>query len=115
MNSKKYGFFSMGVPLLLTVVLVLMLTTFSLLSLSAARSGLERARLLAERTQCYYEADSQARLVLARLRAGEDPGLTVTAEEGLLHYRIPLGEDQSLWVTLRQEDLTVLRWQTVND
>lgn len=115
MKSVKYRVFSVGIPLMLTALLVLMFITFSLLGFSTARGDLERAELLAERTADYYSADNRARQVLRALETGADPGVEITAEEGLLHYAIPMNEGQSLWVTLSAEDLTVLRWQTVND
>lgn len=115
MKTPGFRVFSVGIPLMLTALLVLMFITFSLLGVSTARADLERSGLLAERTGSYYAADNRARQVLRALETGADPGVEITAEEGLLHYRIPMNEGQSLWVTLSEEDLTVLRWQTVND
>ena len=59
-KSGAPGFFTMGAPLLLTALLVLMFVTFSLLSLSSAREELRRGGLLASRNQAYYTACNQA-------------------------------------------------------
>ena len=116
-KSHAPGFFTMGAPLLLTALLVLMLVTFSLLSLSSAREEQRRADLLAQRSTAYYAACNQAEAVLDRLGSGEDPGTALEEQGDTLRFRIPMGETQSLSVTLRKENggYTVVSWTVENN
>lgn len=110
------GFFSMGAPLLLTVLLVLMLVTFSLLRLQGAKEELRRSRLLAERSEAYYSACNEAERVLAKLRAGQTPELPVETRGDTLTFRVRVSEDQTLTVALRKEanELRVVSWSVEN-
>lgn len=113
MKQRNKGFFSLGLPLLVTVLLTLLLVTFSLLTLNAARADRQRAELLGEHRRAYYDAGNRAEQVLARLISGEDPGTEVTAEGETLCYEIPIDEKQSLFVTLGQ-DFQILRWEAAD-
>ena len=116
-KSGAPGFFTMGAPLLLTALLVLMFVTFSLLRLSSAREELRRGELLASRNQAYYTACNQAERVLDRLTHGEDPGTALEEEGETLRFRIPMDVDQSLSVTARRENgiYTVESWTVENN
>ena len=111
------GFFTMGAPLLLTVLLVLMLVTFSLLSLSSAREERQRSRLLASRTDAYYAACNQAQTVIDHLSNGEDPGLPIDETGDTLRFYVPITDTQSLTVALRKEagGYTVTAWTVENN
>lgn len=110
------GFFTMGAPLLLTALFVLMLVTFSILSLSSAREEHRRSELLAARTDGYYAACNRAEAVLDRLRSGVEPGVPLEAEGDQLTFRILITETQSLTVKLRREaeGYTVTGWTVEN-
>ncbi|MGN1015793.1 MAG: hypothetical protein ACI4PL_02240 [Faecousia sp.] len=116
-KSGAPGFFTMGAPLLLTALLVLMFVTFSLLRLSSAREELRRGELLASRNQAYYTACNQAEYVLDRLTHGEDPGTVLEAQGETLRFRIPMDENQSLSVTARRKNgiYTVESWTVENN
>ena len=116
-KSGAPGSFTMGAPLLLTALLVLMFVTFSLLSLSSAREELRRGELLASRNQAYYTACNQAERVLDRLTHGEEPGTALEERGDTLRFRIPIDETQSLSVTARRENggYTVESWTVENN
>lgn len=116
-RSAFPGFFTMGAPLLLTALLVLMLVTFSLLSLSSAQEEQRRAELMARRSDAYYAACNQAEAVLDRLTHGEDPAAALEEQGDTLRFRVPITETQSLSVTLRKENggYTVIGWTVENN
>lgn len=109
----KKRFVSMGLVLLVTVLLVTLLVDFSILSLSAARSDMARAEALAQSSENYYAACSEAEAVRAALILGADPGTVILAENGEVSYEIPIDEGRILRVTLREGTWEILGWQTV--
>ena len=116
-KTQAPGFFVMGAPLLLTALFVLMLVTFSLLSLSSAREERQRSRLLASRTDAYYAACNQAEMVIDHLSNGEDPGLPIDETGDTLRFSVPITDTQSLTVALRKEagGYTVTAWTVENN
>ena len=115
-KTQAPGFFVMGAPLLLTALFVLMLVTFSLLSLSSAREEQRRSELLASRSDAYYSAFNRAEAVLDCLRSGEEPDVPLEDTGDTLRFRVPITEDQSLSVTARPEagSYTVVSWTVEN-
>ena len=101
-----------GLIMLLTALLALLLVSFSLLGLSTARQDLARSEQLARRQEEYYAACNRAEEVLAQLRAGNTPRVSVTEGEGQLRFQIPINENQTLFVTADARTLTVTQWQT---
>ena len=116
-KTQAPGFFVMGAPLLLTALFVLMLVTFSLLSLSSAREEQRRSELLASRSDAYYSACNRAEAVLDCLRSGEEPDVPLEDTGDTLRFRVPITEDQSLSVTARREagSYTVVSWTVENN
>jgi len=117
MNRKTQtgrGFFSMGVVLLITVLLVLLLITFSLLRLRTAKEDQTHAALLLNRTQQYYAANNQAERTLQAIINGYDPGIPVTKEDGCCSFTVPITEGQCLAVKL-DENYRVIMWQIVDE
>ena len=116
METKRPGFFTMGAPLLMTALLVLMLVTFTLLRLSSAREEQRRAHLLQQRSDAYYAACNQAEYVLDQLLHNEEPDIPVTREGETLSFRIPIDEAQSLTVTLQKtnQGFRVTSWKAEN-
>ena len=112
--KKNRPFITMGLTLLTAVLLALLLVSFSLLSLSTARSDHARSTELARRGQEYYSACNQAEAAIHALRLGDTPAPDITREEGTLSFQIPISDGQSLLVTLEQSTLEILRWQTTN-
>lgn len=107
-------FITMGMTLLVTVLLVLLLVSFSLLSLSAARQDYARARDLAIQRQEYYAANNAAEEILHQLKTGAVPE-GITEAEGILSYSVPVSDNQKLCVSLDAETLEILQWQTVTE
>lgn len=105
----------MGGSILLTVVAVLCLVTFSLLALSAVQADIRLARRSHDAVAAYYEADCRAEEILARLRAGETPN-GVTGEDGVFSYACAIDDGRALQVRVRLDgtDYAVLQWQAVS-
>ena len=109
----KKRFVSMGLVLLVTVLLVTVLVDLSVLSLSAARSDLARAEALAQSSESYYAACSEAEAIRAALILGEDTAVALRSENGEVSFEIPIDEGRILRVILREGTWEVLSWQTV--
>lgn len=99
---------------LLVIFAVLCLTVFALLSLSTVLADGRLNQASVDAVSAYYEADTQAEEVFARLRQGELPA-EVTETNGIYTYTCPISENQSLQVVLEKaaEGWNVLRWQAV--
>lgn len=115
--SKRKSFTTpvVGGSSLLVIFAVLCLTVFALLSLSTvlANGRLNEASVSA--VSAYYEADTRAEEIFARLRQGEVPA-EVQEADGIYSYSCPISENQNLEVELRKgaEGWEVLRWQAVS-
>lgn len=117
---------TVGASSLLVIFAVLCLTVFAMLSLSTVQADKRLSDRSAAAALAYYEADTAAEEIFARLRAGELPdGVTVTtyaAEEGaaiqgnIYSYSCALSETQAIQVELAEQNgiWTVLRWQAVS-
>ena len=64
---------AVGGSSLLVIFAVLCLTVFALLTLSTAAADSRLSQDAAAAVEAYYQADSQAEALWARLRAGERP------------------------------------------
>lgn len=98
---------------LLTVFVVLCLTVFALLSLSAVRVSSARSDASAKAVEDYYAADCKAQEILARLRSGERPA-QVSVEGTIYSWTVPISETQELRVKAdvrATDDYTVLYWR----
>lgn len=107
---KKMPF--IGVSSLLVIFATLCLAVFALLSVATARSQVKFGQNNRDAVSAYYQADSQAQQLLARLRAGEMPG-EVTEQSGKFAYTCAISEGQALTVEIAKETYQVLRWQVV--
>ncbi len=111
---------AVGGSSLLVIFAVLCLTVFALLTLSTAAADSRLSQDAADAVEAYYQADSQAEALWARLRAGERPEeVTETAEDAgstLYEYTVPVSQGQELRVSLQLEDgiWTVVQWQAVS-
>jgi len=115
--SKKERFAppAIGGSSLLVIFAILCLTVFALLSLGTVQANSRLADASADAISSYYEADCQAEMILAQLRAGEMPdGVTVNGD--LYEYSCPISDTQALevHVQLDGEAWTVLRWKAVS-
>lgn len=95
-----------GVITLITVLLVLCLTIFSILTYSSAKADLQLSQVNADAVSAYYAADSQAAELYAEFAAGTDAELDTT---------LSVSDTQNLHLHLvRNADGTVsiLAWNT---
>lgn len=112
MSKRKMSFTTVGGSSILTIFAVLCFIVFALLSLSTARAN----NILTEKSigavTEYYEADTAAEEILARIRAGETVE-GVVKEGNLYFYSCPIGENQKLQVEVEVNDAgyEIHKWQ----
>ena len=99
---------------LLVIFAVLCLTVFALLSLSTVLADERLNRASVNAVTAYYEADTRAEEIFARLRQGELPE-EVTETNDIYTYNCPISENQTLQVELQKTAAgwEVLCWQAV--
>lgn len=99
---------------LLVIFAVLCLTVFALLGLSTVLADERLTQASVGAVSAYYEADTQAEEVFARLRQGEMPA-EGTKENNIYRYSCPISENQTLQVELEEtaHGWEVRRWQAV--
>lgn len=110
---KKIFPAAVGGSSLLVIFAVLCLCIFSFLGLSSVRADQRLSAASAAAIEGYYQADTEAEEILARLREGDIPsGVTVNGD--VYTYVCPVSDTQELQVAvrLRDEQYDVLRWQT---
>lgn len=115
MKKQSDAFPMIGGSSLLVIFAVLCLTIFALLSLSTAQAGSRLSQKSAETTYAYYAADTQAEMILSRLRSGSIPD-NVTVDGSLYSYTCPISDTQELQVSvevLPDGSYSILRWQSV--
>lgn len=111
-TKERFSPPALGGSSLLVVFAVLCLTVFALLSLSTVRADGRLGDAAADAVAGYYQADSQAQEILARLRAGEVPE-GVEARGNVYAYSCPISQSQRLDVQVKVEGggYQILRWQ----
>ena len=115
MRESRFRPPAVGGSSLLVIFAVLCLTVFALLCLSTVQAGQRLSDASMEAVRNYYEADTRAEEILARLRNGELPE-EVSVDGDLYTYECPISDTQTLMaeVRLEGETYTVLRWQAVS-
>ena len=106
-EEKASSPIGVGVLTILTVLLVLALAVFSVLTFTSAKADLALSRTNAETVSAYYAADAQAKARMADFMAGTAPEYEET---------IPMTDAQSLHIHLRRQTdgtCAVLAWNTV--
>ena len=106
---------AIGGSSLLVIFAVLCLTVFALLSLSTVQAGDRLSDASADTVTAYYQADSQAEEILARLRDGEYvDGVEFVGNVAV--YDCPISETQSLHVEVELDGTTyaVRCWRMVS-
>lgn len=105
---------AVGGSSLLVIFAVLCLTVFAMLGLSTVTADGRLSQKNAAAVQAYYDADTRAETILARLRTGEVPA-GVSAAGDTYTYSVPISDTQTLDVEVRLTDgaYTVMRWQAV--
>ena len=104
-----------GICSLLVILAVLVITVFSMLSLSTVLADRRLAEASANAVTAYYEADCKAEEIFALLRNGEMPE-GVTSENNLYSYECPISDTQKLVVEISyaENNWTVKKWQAVS-
>ncbi len=104
---------AVGGSSLLVIFVVLCLTAFAMLSLSAVQADGRLSEASADAVRAYYTADCEAEEILAQLRAGVVPE-GVTVQGNRYQYECPVSETQTLFAEVEVKDgaYRVLRWQT---
>lgn len=95
-----------GVITLITVLLVLCLTIFSILTYSSAKADLQLSQINADAVSTFYEADCEAAELYAEFAAGTDAELDTT---------VAVNDNQELHLHLvRNADgsIEILAWNT---
>ena len=115
MKDERMSLSGVGAGALLTVLSVLCLVVFVVLSISTVQSQSVLSEKNAAAVENYYRADAQAEEILARLRGGENPE-QVQREGDICRYACPISDTQRLEVEVRitEDTYTVLRWQAVS-
>ncbi len=106
---------AVGGSSLLVIFAVLCLTVFALLSLSTVQADSRMAEASYNAVQGYYVADTEAELILAKLRQGILSD-NVTKEGDFYSYTCQVSELQALEVEVQitEKDYQILRWQLVS-
>ena len=104
-----------GICSLLVILAVLVITVFSMLSLSTVLADRRLSEASANAVTAYYEADCKAEEIFALLRNGEMPE-DVTSENNLYCYECPISDNQKLVVEISYDEnnWTVKKWQAVS-
>lgn len=106
---------AVGASSLLVIFAVLCLTVFAMLSLSTVQADKRLSDAATNAALAYYEADTEAERIFARLRGGEIPeGVSVDGTN--YSYTCPISDTQALNVEVCCHNgiWTVLRWQAVS-
>lgn len=113
-GKERFSPPALGGSSLLVVFAVLCLTVFALLSLSTVRADGRLGDAAEKAVTGYYQADTQAQEILARLRSGEVPE-GVESRGETYSYSCPISETQRLDVQVKVQGSSyqVLRWQAV--
>ena len=114
-QNKKVRVPAIGGSSLLVVFTVLCLTLFAVLGLGTVQANIRLTDAAAEAVSAYYAADTEAEIILARLRRGDIPE-TVTRDGDVYQYSCPVTSRQMLAVAVRltPTDYEVLRWQVIS-
>ena len=112
--KKTFSVPAVGVSSLLTILAVLCLTVFAVLSISTAQSDGRLSDSAHEAVLGYYQAEQEANLILSKLRSGEMPE-QVKEENGVYSYTCAVSATQALQVevSLDGTNYTLHRWQLV--
>jgi len=113
-NSKPRSAVGLGITTLVTIMVVVLLTTFSVLALVSARSDLKLSTMAQESARQYYAANAAAERWLAEQDSAPlPPG---DQEPQPISQSFAIDDNRQLQVTiLRNADgtITIQQWQTV--
>lgn len=125
-NKSQKSFFNIGITSIVLIFVLLCLLTFSVLSLVSAKADYNLSQKSAQRTTDYYEAENEASDILhsivdclntqaetadaeqffVNVRSQlEEMDLVSFQDDRHLSYSVPLGDSQSLSVSLTISDI----------
>lgn len=112
MKKKKMSFTTVGGSSILTIFAVLCFIVFALLSLSTAKADSILANKSLDAVTKYYDADTKAEEILAKIRAGECPD-GVEKDGYQYRYSCPVDDKQELQVEVVVYNgyYRILKWQ----
>jgi len=115
MSKKRKGITLTGGSSLLVIFAVLCLTVFALLTLSTVKADLRLADAAVRSVLEYYNADSAAEEILAKLREGIVPQ-EVTQSGNMFAYACPVSDTQELQVIveINRDKYQVKQWKVVS-
>lgn len=119
-EKRKFSPPMVGGSSLLVIFAILCLTVFSLLSLSTVQADGRLDEAVGKTVVGYYEADTKAETILARLRSGDIPeGVEIDEYEDVTYasYECKISDTQKLDVLIEfhgglGDDYTILIWQS---
>ena len=132
-HTKKRSALGIGVTTLVTIMTVLLMVAFAVLSLVSAQSNLRLSNLAVEQAQLYYVADNEATQWYAELDAFvasldgspssfedqlKQAGYVITNQESdelRVSKEFSMSDTRSLAVTIQVNDdktTTIRQWQT---
>jgi hypothetical protein len=107
-SKKSKTAFGTGIPTIITVMVVLMLAIFSILSFAQSNSELRLSNMSVETVELYYDADARAQEWLGELsqkgKAGNESALFEIDEKRTLDVEVSVDG---------RGNIKVLKWQTV--
>ena len=112
-RHEKQSFPMIGGSALLVIFAVLCLTVFALLGFTTVQANKRLADISVQAVSDYYQADSQAEEILARLRTGEIPE-GVTEKESIYYFQCTISSTQALIVEVQADTWKILRWQAIS-
>ena len=100
---------------LLVIFATLCLTIFAVLTISTEVAELHLSDASAQAISNYYQADSEAELIFAKIRSGDIPP-NVTVENDLYSYYCQISPTLNLYVQLyfNNDEWTVLSWRPIS-
>lgn len=109
------GVAGIGASSLLVIFAVLCLGVFALLSVATVQADRRLGDSVQQAVTAYYQADSQAEQILAKLRNGEVPA-GVSRKNGIYSYCCGISDTQTLAVeaAVKGSDYEILRWQVIS-
>ncbi len=115
MSNGKIRVPLVGVSSLLVIFSVLVLTVFSMISLSSSLASKRINDASLEAMRDYYRADTEAEEIFAALKQGDMPS-GVTAEGDIYKYSCVISDTQRLEVEIKKTDTgwDIMRWKPVS-
>lgn len=107
-KRELYPGFQIGTSLLLVILTTLCLMVFAALSLSSAMRDYAYSEKIAEKTACFYKADSEANELLAKLISSGTVGTHT--------YSVPINAERNLSVTaeITEDSYRILEWKEIS-